>query len=434
VQALKFEPNQESSDGTSAQDSSLARFLITRAAKDLNLGTYLHWYLMVECDDRTAEQSPDYRRLFAKVEYDFMMELMNTPEGPERRKTLLRQGELVTILTKLSKDLTNRHETRPRKIDRLKKFLADPKNELTSFDPPLPLFIDPAVSVVGCYPEESSVFKSSLSPLLIHFKTDKNTKYSIIFKTGDDLRQDQLVIQIITLMDRLLRKENLDLKLSPYRILATSTFAGAVQFVPSTTLAAATAKYKGSLLAYLRANNPDDTAPLRVRKEAMDTYVKSCAGYCVITYLLGVGDRHLDNLLLAPDGHFFHADFGYILGRDPKPFAPLMKLSREMVEGMGGSNHPYYAQFKQYCYTAFTTLRKSSNLILNLFALMQDANIPDIRIEPDKAVFKVKERFWLELSEEEAIRRFEVLIEEQLSAVMGAVIDKLHGLVQHLRA
>lgn len=85
----------------------------------------------------------------------------------------------------------------------------------------------------------------------------------------------------------------------------------------------------------------------------------------------------------------FHVDFGFILGRDPKPFPPPMKLCKEMVEAMGGANSIHYQRFKSYCYIAFNILRKSANLILNLFALMVYANIPDIKIEPDKAVWKV---------------------------------------------
>lgn len=304
VQALKFEKILPEIDDGGTRDSSLAQFLITRATSNLMLGNYLHWYLMVECDDQSSDQIKEHRRLFTKVEFDFMSELVQTPGGPERRKTLLRQGEMITVLSKISKEIRFSREDRTRKAQRLKRYLADPKNELLTFEPPLPLPLDPSVSIVGCYPEEAMVFKSSLFPLLIHFKTSDGKKYPIIFKTGDDLRQDQLVIQIISLMDKLLQKENLDLKLSPYRILATSTTAGAVQFIGSMSLAAASAKYRGSILAYMKANNPDDKADLGVRKEVMDTFVKSCAGYCVITYLLGVGDRHLDNLLIAPDGKF----------------------------------------------------------------------------------------------------------------------------------
>ncbi|CBX97228.1 hypothetical protein IAQ61_007358 [Plenodomus lingam] len=423
VQALKYEAPGE------ADDSSLARFLVTRAANSFKLGNFLHWYLMVEISDFSSDQEPEHRDLFAKVEYDFMVELEKSPEGIETRNTFRRQGELLTVLAKISKDVRFGGGDRPTKLARLKKSLGDPKNELTTFER-LPLPLDPSVHITGIYADDCNVLKSSLLPIVLNFKTTTEEKYPIIFKTGDDLRQDQLVIQIITLMDRLLRKENLDLKLTPYRILATSSSAGGFQFIPSMSIAAACQKHKGSLLAYLRANNPDDSAPLGVKKEAMDTYIKSCAGYCVITYLLGVGDRHLDNLLLAPDGRFFHVDFGYILGRDPKPFAPQMKLCREMIEGLGGAQHPNYLVFKEYSFTAWSTLRKSSNLLLNLFALMQGANIPDIKVEREGSVRKVQERFWLEKGENEAMREFERLIEESMGDWKAGVIDWAHDFVQ----
>ena len=34
--------------------------------------------------------------------------------------------------------------------------------------------------------------------------------------------------------------------------------------------------------------------------------------------LLGIGDRHLDNILLLPSGQLMHVDFGYSFGEDPK--------------------------------------------------------------------------------------------------------------------
>jgi len=287
------------------------------------------------------------------------------------------------------------------------------------------------IEITGINPEKSSVFKSNLFPLLLYFQCSDGSEYPVIFKDGDDIRQDQLVMQLFTLMDRLLRKENLDLKLTPYDVLATGALQGMAQFIPSKAIAAIVSE-NGTLLNYLRANNPDEgsVGTYGVEPSVIDTFVRSCAGYCVVTYLLGVGDRHLDNLLLTPDGHFFHVDFGYILGRDPKPFPPPVKVCKEMVDGMGGAQSTHYARFKSFCFTAFTILRKSANLILILVALMVDANIPDIKHRDVHE--QIQEKFRLDLTEEEAIKHFEALLNE--TSYFTVVLDRIHDLAQYWRS
>lgn len=190
---------------------------------------------------------------------------------------------------------------------------------------------------------------------------------------------------------------------------------------------------EGGILNFFRRCAPSDNGPYGIASEVMDTYIKSCAGYCVITYLLGIGDRHLDNLLLTTSGNLLHIDFGYILGRDPKPLPPPMKLCREMVEGMGGAQSEHYHEFRKLCYTAFHQLRRHASLILNLFSLMVDANVPDIALEPDKTVKKVEDKFRLDLSDEEAVSYMQGLIDDSVNAVVAVMVEQLHKIAQYIR-
>ncbi|KAG6840119.1 hypothetical protein C0991_008879 [Blastosporella zonata] len=433
VQALKFESAaseqrtaRTTTSAISYDDSGLSDFLIARGVTNQVLGNRLYWYLMVE----VALEDRVMAKMYGRVVFKFMNKILEAPNGSERRELMRRQGLLVDMLSKRAREIRTSKDPRPKKIEKLRSILSDSKNSL-AYMSPLPLPLNARLEVTGIIAEKSSVFKSNLYPLLLCFQCTDGTEYPVIFKDGDDMRQDQLVIQLFTLMDRLLRKENLDLKLSAYDVLATGPLQGMVQFIPSKTIAAIVSEH-GNLLNYLRVNNPDEgsVGTSGVEPGVIDTFVRSCAGYCVVTYLLGVGDRHLDNLLVAPDGHFFHVDFGYILGRDPKPFPPPVKVCKEMVDGMGGAQSPHYARFKNFCFTAFSILRKSANLILNLVALMVEANIPDIKHRDVHE--QIQEKFRLDLTEEEAIKHFEALLNE--TSYITVVLDRIHDLAQYWRS
>jgi phosphatidylinositol 3-kinase len=241
---------------------------------------------MVEVEDKING------KMYAKVAFKFMTKLAEVRElallrnptnettqvedGIHQRDLLRRQGELLATLSARAKELRASKDARPKKIDKLRAFIADTKNGLASMAP-LPHPLNARIEITGIIAEKSSVFKSNLFPLLLFFQRSDGGEYPVIFKNGDDMRQDQLVIQLFTLMDRLLRKENLDLKLSPYDVLATGGLEGMAQFIPSKTIAAIASEHS-TLLNYLRAHNPDEgsVGTYGVKSSVIDTFVRSC--------------------------------------------------------------------------------------------------------------------------------------------------------------
>ncbi|KAL6945200.1 hypothetical protein ACO0QE_002648 [Hanseniaspora vineae] len=429
-----------------AATSSLASFLIKRAVANEILGNYFFWYLKSE--------SKDSANLLVILEA-FFESLTD-----QQKEKVISQVTFVDMLRDFCIQIKSLRDTTQKKTSLLHHLVTHRLKPLLR-QKTVHLPLDPSIIVTDVIPNQCKVFKSSLSPLKITFKTKDNKSYSLMYKVGDDLRQDQLVVQIIKLMDVLLKNDNVDLKLTPYKIVTTGPDEGAIEFIPNETISNILSKYHG-IASFLANYKPEETTKksiinpggtlsknsagastttstinvkgLKIDHIVMDNFIKSCAGYCVITYILGVGDRHLDNLLITPEGRFFHADFGYILGRDPKPFPPLMKLPPQVIDAFGGADSANYNKFRSYCFVAYSILRKNAGLILNLFELMKNSQIPDIKLDPESAVLKVKEKFCLDMSEEEAIIHFQNLINVSVNALLPLVIDHLHNLTQYWRA
>lgn len=123
-----------------------------------------------------------------------------------------------------------------------------------------------------------------------------------MLKTGDDLRQDQLMLQMMSLFEcvwreRLPASESRMLRLAPYKVLAVTPQAGYVKFVPrAESLSRVLRQSHGDLLGWL-----DERRDPHVGfGEVLENFCGSVAAYSVATYVLGIGDRHLDNLMLTP--------------------------------------------------------------------------------------------------------------------------------------
>ena len=124
-----------------------------------------------------------------------------------------------------------------------------------------------------------------------------------------------------------------------------------------------------TLQNFILNNNKTQTVDLMKKK-----FINSLAIYSIITYVLGIGDRHLDNIMITKNGVLFHIDFSFCVGYDPKPFYPSMRITNEMIEMIGGENSDDYKRFINKCNIYYNVIRKYTNIISLMIFLLNEVN------------------------------------------------------------
>jgi hypothetical protein len=221
------------------------------------------------------------------------------------------------------------------------------------------------------------VFDSKMVPSAIACKSIDGSSFRVIFKNGDDLRQDVLTLQILKVMDKMWLDNDLDLKITAYYAQPTALKEGYIEFVPSDSISKIQQKDgvggaldRELLIKHFNITREDD------KKEVQENFILSLAGFCVATCVLAIADRHPSNVMVKTNGIFFHIDYGHFLGNWKYKFgfkrerAPFL-LTPEMAHVY--TKNSKEELFKSTCVKAFNILRKNANRLMNLFIMMSSA-------------------------------------------------------------
>ena len=200
---------------------------------------------------------------------------------------------------------------------------------------------------------------------------------SLMSKSNDDLRQEVFVMQMIHYYKSVFAKAKLSLWLKTYRILSTSSSTGLIEVLVDATSLDGLKKSEGyptegGLRRYFEETygGPDS----RSFKAAQRNFMQSLAGYALVSYFLGLKDRHNGNIMIDTRGHLIFIDFGFAMGMAPghefsMERAPF-KFTPEYLEVMGGKDDPCFKEFERLFVQGFKEARNNSQIALGLVEIM----------------------------------------------------------------
>lgn len=222
---------------------------------------------------------------------------------------------------------------------------------------------DPSIEIhnIGL---ETVTLNSASKPLKITLYTS-NGNMDILWK-HEDVRKDRMTMDITYWLER--TTEDM-VEFTRYEVFPVTNNSGIVAMLPgTTTLYDIKHKYKTTLQNFILERNSNLTvAELRTK------FVKSVAAACVLSYVIGVGDRHLENMLVTDDGKLIHVDFSYLLGDDPKHVKNEMRITPDMLDALGGRGSTTFTQFQELCADVYRVIRKKSAFWYSLLVYVADA-------------------------------------------------------------
>mmetsp|Transcript_86811 Transcript_86811/g.250779 ORF Transcript_86811/g.250779 Transcript_86811/m.250779 type:complete len:879 (-) Transcript_86811:1573-4209(-) len=200
----------------------------------------------------------------------------------------------------------------------------------------------------------------------------------LMSKSNDDLRQEVFIMQMIHYYKSVFARANIPVWLKTYRILSTSSSTGLIEVLVDATSIDGLKKSskfpyeEGGMRAYFEQTYGGPKS--KAFKEAQQNFMRSLAGYSIISYLLGLKDRHNGNIMIDTRGHLMHIDFGFVMGMAPgndfsMERAPF-KLTKEYVEVMGGFGSECYKEYERLVVEGFKEARKNSQIALGLVEIM----------------------------------------------------------------